>query len=154
MRAHPHGCGEHMSHCGPRFSLCGSSPRVWGTLAKAWEAPKRLGLIPTGVGNTFHYFYFNHSSGAHPHGCGEHLGKVPRISVGRGSSPRVWGTPHPLQLLVRLRGLIPTGVGNTFGAGLAGFDVGAHPHGCGEHLELGDVQLLHSGSSPRVWGTH
>jgi len=52
-----------------------------------------------------------------------------------------------------MRGLIPTGVGNTKVITVGVWQLTAHPHGCGEHPSI--VQRLDDGvgSSPRVWGT-
>ena len=75
------------------------------------------------------------------------------VSVIRGSSPRVWGTPPSGPVNVNVKGLIPTGVGNT-SSGVGNCRCpGAHPHGRGEHGTSSTYSPLESGSSPRVWGT-
>ena len=69
----------------------------------------------------------------HPHACGEHFRIHFRYSGGRGSSPRMWGTPvvkHNSNVRIRF---IPTHVGNT---------VSDH-----------EVRMSSLGSSPRMWGT-
>ena len=52
VRAHPHGCGEHVGGLQINAAEAGSSPRVWGTQVHGKGGKVRLGLIPTGVGNT------------------------------------------------------------------------------------------------------
>ena len=58
------------------------------------------------------------------------------LSGSCGSSPRVWGTLKPAQLMAFLNRFIPTGVGNTPGFDYDRFFFAVHPHGCGEHGEL------------------
>ena len=112
--AHPHGCGEH----GDAFDLLttrdGSSPRVWGTPVAGPRWSPVAGLIPTGVGNTGLTKTGENGRGAHPHGCGEHFRSSTAKRPNTGSSPRVWGTPAKRENQAQSRGLIPTGVGNTF----------------------------------------
>ena len=113
VRAHPHGCGEHVGGLQINAAEAGSSPRVWGTLAQIRATFPGSGLIPTGVGNTGVEIPTVDHVEAHPHGCGEHVGGLQINAAEAGSSPRVWGTQvHGKGGKVRL-GLIPTGVGNT-----------------------------------------
>ena len=111
------------------------------------------GLIPTGVGNTRSPFPGSASGRAHPHGRGEHDGRVPSDKSEEGSSPRAWGTRGALPLTDRRARLIPTGVGNTPRFHCRGHDHGAHPHGRGEHRILRIISMTGGGSSPRAWGT-
>ncbi len=153
IRAHPHGCGEHSQNHSRPCPWPGSSPRVWGTLTgDPWDS-EECGLIPTGVGNTVHTYPRLTGSKAHPHGCGEHLDRCFSMSGFLGSSPRVWGTLRPRRGRSHVGGLIPTGVGNTWGLSRSCPRLRAHPHGCGEHLEDQLGITIHGGSSPRVWGT-
>ena len=90
--AHPHGCGEHQ-HAERRSKYSqGSSPRVWGTRRTGRPRNRTVRLIPTGVGNTGPFSGSGYTTQAHPHGCGEHRMRVSMMTVGVGSSPRVWGT--------------------------------------------------------------
>ena len=50
-RAHPRGCGEHVSQQVRKQSEAGSSPRVRGTCKRVKSPCLRLGLIPAGAGN-------------------------------------------------------------------------------------------------------
>ena len=93
---HPHACGEHKEKSHDSVYWYGSSPRVWGTppITEVTSVEERF--IPTRVGNTPSLPTATIHIPVHPHACGEHL------SVGRGrcapggSSPRVWGTRHPV----------------------------------------------------------
>ena len=89
----------------------------------------------------------------HPHACGEldGLGSSPLLLIG--SSPRLWGTrlfQHPYLLSLRF---IPTLVGNSrrIEKNLEWKTV--HPHACGELSHTKFYCRIHSGSSPRLWGT-
>jgi len=55
------------------------------------------------------------------------------MTILRGSSPRVWGTPCLWIILLVL--------------------IAVHPHGCGERICCLCCRILFAGSSPRVWGT-
>ena len=94
----------------------GSSPRVWGTQDISYLEAVVPWLIPTGVGNTTLIGFTPNITGAHPHGCGEHIWEPIGPYFYAGSSPRVWGTRSGVCWNFRVVGLIPTGVGNTIGA--------------------------------------
>ena len=152
--AHPHGRGEHLTLHAPVTKKAGSSPRAWGTPAGCTRSYEPVGLILTGVGNTARDRLPRPRLRAHPHGCGEHTGEFRAIDVDPGSSPRVWGTPaYQCHYHAQSR-LIPTGVGNTTSSRTGSLSSGAHPHGCGEHVNHATSHMQWSGSSPRVWGTH
>ena len=79
---------------------------------------------------------------------------VSPVVVVCGSSPRMRGTHNgTLDKAVEV-GLIPTYAGNTASSLVSLPLVRAHPHVCGEHLDLGTSDFCHSGSSPRMRGTH
>ena len=90
----------------------------------------------------------------HPRVCGEH--NVCDVLGGHceGSSPRMRGTlagrgdEHPLT------GIIPAYAGNTHNAPCACRRDRDHPRVCGEHIRGGGLRRHHSGSSPRMRGTH
>ncbi len=151
--AHPHGRGEHILDKYTDDDGEGSSPRAWGTRVRPGKHPRSGGLIPTGVGNTLGQSNDRVRAGAHPHGRGEHSSTKPRIQDMRGSSPRAWGTlPEAFEVL-RVGGLIPTGVGNTAFCWRVQKWVEAHPHGRGEHSPDRPAGSPPRGSSPRAWGT-
>ena len=70
-----------------------------------------------------------------------------------GSSPRVWGTPYRLWVVLDKPRFIPTGVGNAKIGCLVVKRRAVHPHGCGERGRCQKTMLRILGSSPRVWGT-
>ena len=140
-----------MPTCRTRLGT-GSSPRVWGAHQLIQVGYSGHRLIPTCVGSTFLIFRFHTSMAAHPHVCGEHTAVLTGCTPHIGSSPRVWGAPPVIDNEVKVKRLIPTCVGSTFGSSYRKYWYTAHPHVCGEHAvpqcEYGDFP----GSSPRVWG--
>ena len=70
-------------------------------------------FIPTGVGNTDIVVAPVAPVTVHPHGRGEHEHDQLGRRVGRGSSPRAWGTQAVNRAGVFPFRFIPTGVGNT-----------------------------------------
>ena len=110
---HPHGCGEHYSMANRQVGRHGSSPRVWGTPTVAIFATVQIRFIPTGVGNTKFHERAITQRAVHPHGCGEHALRWALYCASTGSSPRVWGTPTGVMIMLFHVRFIPTGVGNT-----------------------------------------
>jgi len=90
-------------------------------------------FIPTGVGNTSGRFLMRTIIAVHPHGCGEHIMRLLRVSVSIGSSPRVWGTYSIMYIKSASQRFIPTGVGNITIQLFIFMKPTVHPHGCGEH---------------------
>ena len=111
----------------------GSSPRMRGTPAVAFCSHATSGLIPTYAGNTIW-----------------RAGRVQKLS---GSSPRMRGTPARSVARLLWRGLIPTYAGNTPKPPARRAHYRAHPHVCGEHLNLRKPGVHIRGSSPRMRGT-
>ena len=89
--AHPHVCGEHCEAQENGGHGFGSSPRVWGARSRSFRTASTSRLIPTCVGSTSAGQMHSWAQKAHPHVCGEHLGRLPRVRRLTGSSPRVWG---------------------------------------------------------------
>ena len=150
---HPHACGEHWMwkvHCSFK---AGSSPRMWGT-PPAWRHGMEIRrFIPTHVGNTNCQARLRLPKPVHPHACGEHAGLPLGLSLGTGSSPRMWGTPRLPPLGVVGDRFIPTHVGNTRLPRSARYRLSVHPHACGEHGLPMRPRTAMAGSSPRMWGT-
>ncbi len=69
----------------------------------------------------------------HPHACGEHNTYVWLRDSNIGSSPRLWGTLLEIRAGRVKNRFIPTPVGNTTPARVAGVPIPVHPHACGEH---------------------
>ena len=89
---HPHVCGEHMFSLLTLHPRPGSSPRMWGTHVPGLKVKHSGRFIPTYVGNTPCWLEKPWRSAVHPHVCGEHFFHDCTLRVGRGSSPRMWGT--------------------------------------------------------------
>ena len=134
--AHPHVCGEHWPLNFDQSCTAGSSPRVWGARALTRRAGWMLRLIPTCVGSTRGHHPQPAHSPAHPHVCGEHLNRPDLPAALFGSSPRVWGAPTALSVIMCGVRLIPTCVGSTGSGGSESVRVAAHPHVCGEHPKI------------------
>jgi len=150
---HPHACGEHIGGGALFGSGIGSSPRMWGTQCSTHPFFQGSRFIPTHVGNTVRDCGRKSSRPVHPHACGEHWATDRHGRTRRGSSPRMWGTPHRcISPASRLR-FIPTHVGNTRLRTRTERNEPVHPHACGEHVQRFDGLFQNHGSSPRMWGT-
>jgi len=150
---HPHVCGEHSSVCAVAGTHDGSSPRVWGTYDEVCANNKNGRFIPTCVGNIALSWRALLFRPVHPHVCGEHLFTAICRQILTGSSPRVWGTFAPVMWAKPEYRFIPTCVGNMATISIPANQVSVHPHVCGEHHGQLVCNVLHCGSSPRVWGT-
>ena len=106
------------------------------------------------MGNTFVARVHNQPKPVHPHACGEHLQDQTYADPTSGSSPRLWGTPRKAKRDHSWSRFIPTPVGNTSSWRYTRAGPAVHPHACGEHSACYRINLTHSGSSPRLWGTH
>ena len=82
------------------------------------------------------------------------MAKVQGAELGKGSSPRMRGTPHEQSLAPQVRGIIPAHAGNTYPLVVVRDDGGDHPRACGEHQPGRDADDAIKGSSPRMRGTH
>ena len=153
MGDHPRGCGEHMMLFMMSSRLPGSSPRMRGTLDVSGPDTTGLWIIPADAGNTSCDCGCPALTRDHPRGCGEHAKLMLNNLYGKGSSPRMRGTPKVVsdnQPFVRI---IPADAGNTH-RGLCGKRPGQdHPRGCGEHASGMESCLTTRGSSPRMRGT-
>ncbi len=98
---HPHACGEHQMMNLNAGSLSGSSPRMWGTRLCLLRNHIANRFIPTHVGNTRPVRRWRRSGTVHPHACGEHLGLSIRKTAVPGSSPRMWGTHLPYNIVFK-----------------------------------------------------
>ena len=115
------------------------------------NAPERL--IPAGAGKTFTELDTLHSPAAHPRRCGENVFLNCAARITYGSSPQVRGKLTAVGLHAVSIRLIPAGAGNMGRTFTPSKSVGAHPRGCGEHVEAFYNAYGIEGSSPRVRGT-
>ena len=110
-------------------------------------------FIPTCVGNAELSSRHHWQKSVHPHVCGERHTDAPGATLGRGSSPRVWGTLYVLCVRFYVKRFIPTCVGNAGFTMTDPYEYPVHPHVCGERNGAKKSAMMISGSSPRVWGT-
>ena len=112
-RDHPRACGEHPSLLIRAMVCLGSSPRLRGTPRTGRSTNRSRGIIPALAGNTTSVDLERYPVGDHPRACGEHVFSRPWRRPGRGSSPRLRGTPRRPRGCARQRGIIPALAGNT-----------------------------------------
>ena len=92
-RDHPRGCGAHTALEWHVLFRAGSSPRVRGSLSNMIMNRKNQGIIPAGAGLTIRPSVLSGAAKDHPRGCGAHRDERGIINYGKGSSPRVRGSP-------------------------------------------------------------
>ena len=152
-RDHPRVCGEHNRKVLTMCSEEGSSPRVRGTRVLGRDDEAELGIIPACAGNTSQHRPALPSFWDHPRVCGEHTSLQVMNILGKGSSPRVRGTPLYADLSALSVGIIPACAGNTRRGPCGGTRSRDHPRVCGEHWGFRFSPFSIRGSSPRVRGT-
>ena len=113
QRDHPRGCGAHCHSCASLLESVGSSPRVRGSQGVFKMKGYNEGIIPAGAGLTCRKIHIRQCDRDHPRGCGAHLKLIKKVTNGRGSSPRVRGSPIDGSGYINLRGIIPAGAGLT-----------------------------------------
>ena len=132
MTVHPHACGELLRPLPFSVFKIGSSPRMWGTLRGPRLLIRGDRFIPTHVGNSAPSPTARRRKPVHPHACGELLRREAHIILGRGSSPRMWGTQGHGDWCGGGGRFIPTHVGNSSCLATCGHIYPVHPHACGE----------------------
>ena len=124
-----------------------------GTLGIIHGSVGNAGIIPAYAGNTRVQSSCIPGWGDHPRVCGEHHGRVGWREGGRGSSPRMRGTPYGKRSAPCRRGIIPAYAGNTQSPRRTQTRWRDHPRVCGEHSLNGNSTRAGAGSSPRMRGT-
>jgi len=89
----------------------------------------------------------------HPHVHGERDEDECLAVEAAGSSPRTWGTPVLSAGRSNRDRFIPTYMGNARPSPLHNGTLAVHPHVHGERPRGGKEDSIHTGSSPRTWGT-
>ena len=130
---HPHGRGENWTKLSENLPENGPSPRAWGKRLNRRARQRHVRTIPTGVGKTLLWFFWQMLFADHPHGRGENASPIKNESFVHGPSPRAWG-----KLILKIRRkrenrTIPTGVGKTVVIADPERDLTDHPHGRGEN---------------------
>ncbi len=149
---HPHACGENGKTAYAVNCIRGTSPRVWGKPLPSLDAVELERNIPTRVGKTHLFMVTVTLSAEHPHACGENVFPFLRLTVRRGTSPRVWGKPFQSTSRPSSRRNIPTRVGKTCSSRVIAECWPEHPHACGENGTANADYTVCAGTSPRVWG--
>ena len=111
------------------------------------------GIIPAYAGNTLPFHPSRRRARDHPRVCGEHEAINSADALKKGSSPRMRGTLDRDIGIIASRGIIPAYAGNTEHAAHQRHQLRDHPRVCGEHVSVGFVSSVKSGSSPRMRGT-
>ena len=151
---HPRACGEHVLVAFEHDLDRGSSPRLRGTPEHGQCGRRAAGIIPALAGNTDGHGSSKMRVWDHPRACGEHAVNDWMVGGFVGSSPRLRGTQRSWLFVNRSSGIIPALAGNTsyiFATLLVPWD---HPRACGEHAFKHGKDVLDTGSSPRLRGTH
>ena len=149
---HPHACGDKCEPCKDKAGDGGSSPRVWGQAVPVKQRADLPGIIPTRVGTRHLHFDVQVGNEDHPHACGDKVGLRMKVSLKRGSSPRVWGQVIGQHGQVTAAGIIPTRVGTRKQNVVERGQTKDHPHACGDKKQAQKNRACCPGSSPRVWG--
>ena len=110
---HPRVCGEHFMMVKEWQPFAGSSPRMRGAQARIAHQHNLLGIIPAYAGSTSTIWPLSATPRDHPRVCGEHDGRGREFSQRKGSSPRMRGALEVVEVLPRLRGIIPAYAGST-----------------------------------------
>ncbi len=150
---HPRACGEHFQVERKAFHCSGSSPRLRGTLRKSLRSTLAKRFIPAPAGNTPRTSGTCNIPPVHPRACGEHAHADMEAPAGRGSSPRLRGTPTPSRVVAPGHRFIPAPAGNTSGDSFHCVIGPVHPRACGEHAPARKSAQSRRGSSPRLRGT-
>ena len=150
---HPRICGEHIAKNLTTGEVKGSSPHMRGTRIRPPEYARTLGIIPAYAGNTWTPSISPALPWDHPRICGEHSRGLRRMTVARGSSPHMRGTPDSALLSRSSRGIIPAYAGNTSSSFRPYEYEKDHPRICGEHRIGVESTASPLGSSPHMRGT-
>ena len=150
---YPHARGELGPSVGRLGFERGLSPRPWGTLV-AGAGRLRCGrFIPTPVGNSTKTLLSAAWSAVYPHARGELSASALRSQLGRGLSPRPWGTRFKHINRHAIPRFIPTPVGNSAISASAAARFAVYPHARGELQRRDGGDVWGGGLSPRPWGT-
>ena len=150
---HPRVCGERFFAAVSALAANGSSPRVRGTPARSAGGGDRSRFIPACAGNAASQWHCGRTLAVHPRVCGERRYVVEAGAGGRGSSPRVRGTPGQDEAVPGDVRFIPACAGNARSTLGRGGSPTVHPRVCGERHCRRRTAAASIGSSPRVRGT-
>ena len=131
----------------------GSSPLARGTLRGDPGRGSQRRFIPAGAGNTRNLALMPSMMSVHPRWRGEHpiAGDQPKSNCG--SSPLARGTLWLSSSLHLRPRFIPAGAGNTCADSRGWSPSTVHPRWRGEHVIVGNLGYITTGSSPLARGT-
>ncbi len=131
----------------------GPSPRAWGSPRCRPARGRRGRSIPTCVGLTACRQSAAFGEAVHPHVRGAHGSADQPAVLGRGPSPRAWGSHRHGDPNDSDDRSIPTCVGLTESGIPSKTVASVHPHVRGAHtLTMGASKSM-GGPSPRAWGS-
>ena len=124
-----------------------------GSLQLISDGVLKLGIIPAHAGLTSPAGSAQPGRRDHPRACGAHI--CCRVGLGHvlGSSPRMRGSPIPIQAPPYVNGIIPAHAGLTEYFAFSRRRHGDHPRACGAHASSRYSRLTRQGSSPRMRGS-
>ena len=131
----------------------GSSPLARGTLRGDPGRGSQRRFIPAGAGNTRNLALMPSMMSVHPRWRGEHYGFLHRYTSAHGSSPLARGTPTDGDYQSMETRFIPAGAGNTCADSRGWSPSTVHPRWRGEHVIVGNLGYITTGSSPLARGT-
>ena len=110
------------------------------------------GITPADAGKTLIEGIVKGILKDHPRGCGENCIVSGASAVVRGSPPRMRGKLRQLRQCSQQSGITPADAGKTECVEIAHCKDWDHPRGCGENLPTIIIEIVKSGSPPRMRG--
>ena len=110
-------------------------------------------FIPARAGNALPAPVGRGHRTVHPRACGERIWHKNHDGPPTGSSPRVRGTPHAMEVVIDVARFIPARAGNAWCPQHMSRCRAVHPRACGERGILLNRAQNVTDSSPRVRGT-
>ena len=149
---HPRVCGEKRNALVIIRSFRGSPPRMRGKETDGWKGLGEARITPAYAGKRRPWLSSRWPWRDHPRVCGEKFGLSLRLSVRRGSPPRMRGKVAHVPAFVLCVGITPAYAGKSAaGLSIAG-SIWDHPRVCGEKDLLLDFAKDKIGSPPRMRG--
>ena len=140
---YPRGCGGAADSESADAAEWGLSPRVRGSRTSFGCSPAKMGSIPAGAGEPTCVVMMFPLVWVYPRGCGGAHPRTLRQTGLAGLSPRVRGSPSPLDKCAVERGSIPAGAGEPCHDKPCTNTAGVYPRGCGG--AMGALVRYHGG---------
>ena len=146
-------CGEQFMLLSLQKAVVGSPPRVRGTGLRPAQGRDPLRITPACAGNSKADPAKQRMSGDHPRVCGEQQLQTAGRGYRKGSPPRVRGTADLTGYTPPVTGITPACAGNRRITMCVWQPKRDHPRVCGEQPQHGHMDVITTGSPPRVRGT-